>query len=177
MDQKARSWVAMVAIAGFLVACGGGRTNSAPTMPDGSRIAIMVVPDRGITPDMEPDRVKQIDQLASWMENDLIDILTKTGYAATRSSDPNVTPGPGRYVLRVTITNYNAGSKAARMFVGFGAGAAVLETHFDLLGESGGVEVSGDPSVGSGRDWKNSARKVNLQTVDTVNARIKAIRK
>jgi hypothetical protein len=154
----------------------GGRTGSAPKMPDGSKIAIMVVPDRGITPDMEPARVQQIEQLASWMETDLVEILNKTGYAATRTEDPNVQPGPGRYVLRVTITKYNAGSKAARMLVGFGAGAATLDTHFELVGEAGNVEVTGDPSVGSGRDWKNAARKVNLQTVDTVNARIKQSR-
>lgn len=163
----------MLLLALCMSAC-GGRTNSAPKMADGSTIAIMIVPDRGITPDMAPDRVEQIDQLATWMENDLIDILTKTGYAATRTNDPTVEPGPGRYVLRLKITNYNAGSSAARMFVGFGAGAATLDTHFDLLGPSG-IEISGDPSVASGRDWRNAARKVNAQTVDAVNARLKAV--
>src|SRR5690349_9678199 len=113
-----------------LVACGGGRTGSAATMPDGSRIAIMVIPDRNLTPDMSPDRVAQINELATWMEGDLIDILNKTGYQATRSEDPSVQAGPGRYVLRIKISNYDAGSKAARIFAGFGAGAAKLDTHF-----------------------------------------------
>ena len=151
----------------------GGRTASAPKMPDGSPIAIMVHTDERITPDMAPDRVAQLNQISSWMENDLISILQKTGYAATRIEDPSTPPGPGRLVLRVAITDYNAGSKAARMLVGFGAGAAVLRTHFELLGDATpGPLVAGDPDVGSGRDWRNSARKVNLQTADTVNARI-----
>jgi hypothetical protein len=32
------------------------------------------------------------------------------------------------------------------------------------------VALAGDPSVASGRDWTNAARKVNLNTVDSVNA-------
>ena len=142
-------------------------------MPDGSQIAILVYNDRGITPDMPPDRVAQIEQLSAWMENDLLTILQKTGYAASQIGDPNTASAPGRYLLRVTLRGYNAGSKAARMFVGFGAGAATLDTHFELLGpDSPAPYVVGDPSVGSGRDWRNSARKVNLQTVDAVNARL-----
>jgi hypothetical protein len=175
MKRQLFSLISAVLTLVLMGAC-GGRTGSAPKNADGSRISILVVPDRGITPDMEPARVQQIEQLASWMENDLIDILNKTGYAAVRTEDPNVEPGPGRYVLRVRIVKYNAGSKAARMFIGYGAGAATLDTHFELVGESGNVEVSGDPSVGSGRDWKNAARKVNLQTVDAVNVRIKQTR-
>lgn len=151
----------------------GGRTGTAATMPDGSRMAIMVHTDKRLTPDMAPDRVAQLNQISEWMENDLLAILEKTGYAATRVEDPTTAAGPGRLVLRVTIADYNAGSKAARMFVGFGAGAAVLRTHFELLGDASPTPlIVGDPSVGSGRDWRNSARKVNLQTVDAVNGRL-----
>lgn len=159
-----------VMLAMMALACGGGRTGSAAKMPDGSRIAVMVYFDRGLTPDMPPERVDQINQLASWMETDLLNILDGTGYAATRVADPATQAGPGRYVLRNKITNYNAGSKAARMWVGMGVGAAKLETHFELIGEGGAPLVAGDPSVASGRDWRNAARKVNQQTVDTVNA-------
>jgi hypothetical protein len=168
-------WVyaAFLTLATFgLFACGGGRTGSAPKNPDGSRMAMLVHFDRGITPDMTPERVQQMEQLAAWMESDLLAILEKTGYAAARVEDANAPTGPGRNLLRIKITNYSAGSKAARMLVGFGAGSAVLDTHYELIGEGGAVLVAGDPSVGSGRDWKNSARKVNLLTVDSCNARL-----
>ncbi|MET0287414.1 MAG: DUF4410 domain-containing protein [Polyangiales bacterium] len=161
----------VVFLAMFAFAC-AGRTGSAPKNPDGSRVAIMLFTDRGIPPDAAPDRVAQINQVADWMENDLLAILEKTGYAPTRVADANTPAGPGRYVLRVTIRNYNAGSKAARILVGYGAGGVVLDTHFELVGEAPGPLVIGDPSVGSGRDWTNAARKVNLQTVDAVNARL-----
>jgi hypothetical protein len=168
-----RTWILSVSLmlsTLALVACGGGRTGSAAKMPDGSRIAVMVHLDRGITPDMTPDRVTQMNQIASWMEDDLLSILDKTGYAATRVEDPSTPAGPGRYVLKIHLKEYNAGSKAARMLVGFGAGAAKLDTHFELIGDGAVGLVAGDPSVASGRDWTNAARKVNLQTVDTVNA-------
>jgi hypothetical protein len=161
----------VVLISALVFAC-GGRTGSAPKNPDGSKVAIMLFTDRGIQPDMPPDRVQQIDQMSDWMENDLLSILDKAGYAPTRVTDPSAQPGPGRYVLKVTVKNYSAGSKAARMLVGFGAGAVVLDTHFELFGEGPQPLVIGDPSIGSSRDWTNAARKVNLQTVDAVNARL-----
>jgi len=158
----------------ILSAC-GGRTGSAPTLPNGSKVSVLVTFDDGVTDDMAADRKQQIQQLATWMKDDLIAILDKTGYSAVLVADPSqAQAGPGRYVLRVNIADYNAGSKAARMLVGFGAGAATLTTHFDLLDDQGAVLVAGDPSVGSGRDWKNAARKVNLLTVDPVNNHLNA---
>jgi hypothetical protein len=163
--------VLAVLLSAFVFACGGSAGN-APKNADGSRIAIMLFTDRGIQPDMPPDRVAQLDQMSEWMENDLLSLLDKAGYAATRIADSTTPAGPGRYVLKVTVKNYAAGSKAARMLVGFGAGAVVLDTHFELFGEAPAPLVVGDPSVGSGRDWTNTARKVNLQTVQAVNARL-----
>lgn len=121
---------------------------------------------------MLPEEHEQLDQLGRFMEEDLLAILEGTGYAAVRVEDPATTPAPGRYLLRTRVVSYKAGSKAARMLVGFGAGAAQLDTQFELVGPDGSVYVAGAPSVASGRDWKNAARKVNLQTVDAVNARL-----
>ena len=165
-----------VALLCLLATACSGRTGSAPTLPTGDRIAIMVLPDRGITPGMDPARAKQLNDLGTWMEGDLVDILNKTGYSATRSQDASIHAGPGRYVLRIKIANYDAGSKAARLLVGFGAGTARLDTHFELVGEGEGVALAGDPSVASSRDWTNAARKVNLNTVDSVNAYLKHAR-
>ena len=160
----------LVLVLSCLLAACAGRTNSAPTLPDGNKIAIVLLPDRGITPDIDAERAKQLNDLGHWMEGDLVDILNKTGYSATRSNDDSIHPGPGRYVLRVKISNYDAGSKAQRILLGFGAGAARLDTHFELIGQDNAVALAGDPSVASGRDWTNAARKINLNTVDSVNA-------
>lgn len=169
-----RGWLASCLLGVLALALGacGGRTGSAATLPGGAKIAIMVFSDRGAPPGTAPEKVEQNDQLGEWMENDLLAILGGTGYAASRVIDPNTPVGPGRYLLRTRIVNYNAGSKAARMLVGMGAGAARLDTAYELIGPNGTVYIAGAPSVASGRDWKNAARKVNLETVDAVNARL-----
>jgi hypothetical protein len=155
-----------------LGACGGGRTGSAATLPGGAKIAILVYADHGTPPGTAPEKIEQNDQLGQWMDSDLLAILDGTGYAASKVADPATPTGPGRYLLRTRIINYNAGSKAARMLVGMGAGAAKLDTAYELVGPNGSVYVAGAPSVGTGRDWKNAARKINLETVDAVNARL-----
>ena len=78
-------------------------------------------------------------------------------------------------MLHVAITNYNPGSKAARMFGGIAGGIAgkcVLDTHYELVGE-GGVMAADDISVSSSRDWNYSARKVNQLTTQAVTSRFR----
>lgn len=168
-----RSWLVFVVCLGLLVNVGcGGRSGSAAKMPDGKKILINLYFDPGTTPEMEEAQVKQLEQLADWMQPDLMNIIEGTGYDVVSVADPATATGPGRYLLRVRITNYNAGSKAARMFVGFGAGSLQLDAHFELVDTKGAIAIAGDPSVGSGRDWKNGARKVNEQVVDAFNGQL-----
>lgn len=164
--------IALIGMGLFCITACGGRTGSAAKMPDGKSILINVYFDSGVAAEMDDAQAKQRQQLASWMQADLINMIQGTGYNVVQVADPATPTGPGRYLLRVHITNYNAGSKAARMFVGFGAGAVQLDTHFELVGKDGEIVIAGDPSVGSGRDWKNAARKVNENTVDAFNAQL-----
>jgi hypothetical protein len=165
-------WWVLVALASM--AC-GGRGGSAATMPNGNKVAIMVYLDRGVTAETPEDKANQLNQLADYMGQDLVDILNKTGYDATLIASKDVPTAVGRYVLHTTIANYNAGNRAARAFVGFGAGAARLDVTFELLGPNGQVYVKGAPSSGTSRaNWQHVARKANLETVDTVNARLRS---
>lgn len=108
--------------------------------------------------------IEQIDQLVEWMEPDLHHILESAGYVVVPQRDPAAFQGgPDRYLVLVHIVNYNAGSKAARMLVGWGAGALTLDTKNELYSAPGQLFFSSDGSVGSGRDWKNAARKINEQ--------------
>lgn len=167
------SWIGAAVVA-LLMACGGAPR--APRMPSGEPYPIVVYTQKGIQPDMPPDRVSQLEQLGTAMEEDIMAILDNAGYAVQRVADPSQAQvGTPRYLLSVTVTNYNAGSKAARMLVGWGAGSAKLETHYELKAPDGSVLTVGDTSVASGRDWRNAVRKVNLQTVDAVNVRMRAL--
>jgi Domain of unknown function (DUF4410) len=161
--------VALLALLLALSACGGG--GKAPTMPGGAKIALLVSFDRG-TEGKPPEKVQQVGQLADYAEPDFLAILNKMGYEASRVDDPNTQPGPGRYVVRYRIIEYNAGSKAARMFVGYGAGSARLDTGYELIGPDGSSYTKGAPSVASSRDWKNAAHKVNQETAKAIDARL-----
>ena len=159
---------------GLVVFGCGGRGGSAATLPGGNKVAILVYSDRGISEATPESDTEQVNQLTDWMESDLIAILKKTGYDATMVANKDEPTAVGRYLLRTQVVNYNGGNKAAREFVGWGAGAARLQTHFELIGPNGSVYVAGSPNVASSRiNWQHVARKVNLQTVDSVNQRLR----
>ena len=150
-------------------ACGGA--GKGPVQPNGQKVAIVLEADRNLT-GLEEARATQVNQLADFQEGDLLALLLKAGYEPARGTDAGAQPGPGRYLLKTKIVKYNPGSAAARMWVGFGAGAAALDLHYDLIGPNGTAYTQGDLHVASGRDWRKAARRVNILTVQAVNTRL-----
>ncbi len=149
--------------------CGGPRIK-APTLADGGSYSIAVLSDRGITPDLGPDRTNQYNQVGEWMERDLLRMLQRAGYSARLVDNRSqFAAGPGEYLLQVRIVRYNPGSKAARMLVGFGAGATSLDTHYELYGASPQPLLAEDHGVGSSIDWTKVIQKLNQQMVDAVS--------
>jgi hypothetical protein len=137
----------------------------------GSKISVVI--DRGIDSSMNAGQVKNRDQVGEWMEMDLIKLLEKAGFDAQLIKDKSkYKAGAGNYLLVVKVTDYNPGSKAARMMVSYGAGAASMKTHYDLSGNGSHIG-SDDLAVGSGRDWRNVIRKIDEQTVKGVKEKIK----
>jgi hypothetical protein len=150
-----------------------GSRQSAPTLPGGKRLAVLVYMDRTVAPETPADKVSQLQEVADFMEPDLLTLLRDSGYdAAVASGDSQ--PAEGQYKLNVQITDYNGGSKAARMFVGFGAGAARLQSHFELFGPNGASYTSGSPGSSTGKtSWQRTARKVNQEIVSAVSVRLR----
>lgn len=156
----------------LLAACGGGQR--APTLPNGQRLAIMVILDRTLPPDAPPDKVQQLQQVSDQFEADLVDVLRANGYEAAAVAAADLSNEPGRYILKTQILNYDGGSKAARMFVGFGAGAARLDAAFELLGPGGASYIKGTPGVSTSKsDWRRVVRKVNEDIAAAVNVRLR----
>ena len=154
-----------------VAACGG--RSEAPTLPDGKKLTVMVYIDGAPAGGGDTAKMEQVETVVDWMKPDLVQVLKNAGYDAGAVADPNTPVGPGSYLLRVQILEYRGGSKAARMFVGFGAGAASLNTHFELIGAGNKSYVSGSPGAGTSRvDWQHLARKANLEITDSVNARL-----
>jgi len=137
---------------------------------------LYVLIDRGIEPSFTNYQVNNRDQIGEYMERDLPAVLKKSGFNARLiDKRSEYKPAAGSYLLTVKITNYNAGSKVARRFVGFGAGAASMDTHFELFGSGSTPLLSDNQSVGSGRDWKNVVRKVNELTTKAVLKEVSAL--
>jgi hypothetical protein len=150
----------------------GGRNGSAATLPDGSKVAIVVMPDRNLAPEIGPKRRAQLQQLLSWMEDDLIGLIEKTGYVALRNEDPALSAAPNRYLLRFQVTEYESMSRAVRAFPGASNGMAQVDTEFEVIGQGDVVVASGVHSA-QAPDWAKAARKVNLRMVDAANGRIR----
>ncbi len=133
---------------------------------------ILVVIDRGIESSFTETQVRNRNQVGDFMDGDLIKLMSKAGYDARLIQNASeYKGGAGSYLLVVRIKEYNPGSKAARMFVGYGAGATSMKIRYDLKDGSGTIQ-SDDLGVGSGRDWRNVVRKLGEQTVAGVKKKL-----
>lgn len=138
--------------------------------------ALFVLIDRGIEKSFTDMQAQNRDQVGEFMEMDLPAVLKKSGFKARLITKRSEYPGAaGSYLLTVKITNYNPGSKAARMFVGYGAGATSMDTHFELYGTGSTPLLSDNQSVGSGRDWRNVIRKINEKTAKAVAQKVSTL--
>jgi len=137
---------------------------------------IQVLFDNGVTPNMEPRQAKSQAQLAEWMKNDLVRVFgryAKSGFQAKSIEKRNdFKPQSNNYLLAVRIDEYKAGSKAARMIVGYGAGGVTLKIHYELYSGNQKKLLSDDDSIFSGREWINAARKLNENTAKAVTAKL-----
>jgi hypothetical protein len=136
----------------------------------GKNLKISVLMDTG-DDNLSLVKIDQREQLNDWMGRDLVSMLNKAGYEATLIENRNQYKS-GTYLLKVTIVKYNAGSKAARIIVGYGAGSVGLDTKYELFAPGGNRILSDEHGVGSGRDWTFCARKLNTQTVDAVKNKL-----
>jgi hypothetical protein len=171
MLRMIRSSVVLALSSVLFAACGGH--SAAPTMPNGKKLAVMVVVDRTMPPDVTPEKAQQLTQVADTMGPDLVDVLVANGYDAAAITQVDNGNEPGRYILKVGILDYNGGSMAARAFVGWGAGKARLQAAFELFGPGGASYIKGQPGESTGAtDWRRTVRKVDQDIVQAVNVRL-----
>lgn len=137
----------------------------------GKNLKISVLMDTG-DDNLAQIKIDQREQLNDFMGKDLVRMLNNVGYEASLIENRSQYKS-GTYLLKVAIVRYNAGSKAARIVVGFGAGAVSLDTRYELFAPGGNRILSDEHGVGSSMDWTSCARKLNKQTVDAVSDKLK----
>ena len=156
----------LIAVTAFLVAAFTiGLVNSAKAVEKSAQNTICILFDNGVSETLEARQAKAQMQVSDWMSEDLVRVFAryaKVGYQAKLiEKRKDFTPQPDSYLLTVKIIDYHAGSKAARMFVGYGAGGVSLKIHYELYADENNTILTNDDSVFSGREWINSARKLN----------------
>lgn len=160
--------VFLVGLVGFLViapkafAEGKGKLGS-----------IQVLFDRGLD-GKTGEQANQYNQVGDYFEPYFIRLFAKTGYTVTKiTSRDQFVAASDQYLLTVKTVNYNPGSKAARMWVGMGAGATTMKIHFELFGTEKEALLVKDQERGSSRDWQFLCTKLSddaLQQVKPVLA-------
>jgi len=132
---------------------------------------INILFDNGITDKLSDSQVKAQNQIGDFMKEDMVRVFEryeKNGFTAKLvGKESDYKAQVGNQLLKVKITNYNPGSRAARAVVGFGAGGVKLAIHYDLIADGKPI-VSKDDDVYSGRDWRNAARKLNENTAKAI---------
>ncbi len=150
----------------LFTAWGCATTPRAPLSETGEKIEIHVLSHRGDAQELTERQYKHRNEVGSWMEKDLLNMLRRAGYEPRLISGWNdFNYRPGRYLLEVWIDNYHAGSSAARMTVGYGAGAASLENSYALYGEKKDPLLTWSDGVGTSQHWTRLPRRLNQNTV------------
>ena len=142
----------------------------APVLASGEKVHIYVVSDRGNSEEMESRQWEYRSEVGNFMEPNLVRRLKDYGYDSTLlKSKSEFKPGKDRYLLCTKMTSYNPGSSAARMLVGFGAGSASLNMHYDFYETTSKKVLSWDDGVGTSQHWSKLPTKLNINTALKLN--------
>ena len=162
--------VLSVGVAAFVLTSCWPTPKSGPTASE-KPIAMAVLVDPGLEPSYNDYQVRNRKQTSAWMEKDIMKMLSKAGYAPrliTRHSEYKESDG---YLFTLKITSYNPGVKAARMYVGYGVGAASMKVHYEL--HKGQTRLlADDTGAGTGGAWEKALRKVEVTAIDAVSAKL-----
>ena len=147
----------------------------APKQTDGNPITIDYYCDTSITQEVSAENAVQIKEVSDFMERHFDGYATKSGYQVDILTDKSAyVPQQGHFLLVVKVKKYNPGSKTLRIVVGFGAGAASMDTHYELYAGSNTPILSKDDGVGSSNpNWIVIPAKLNEKMLVEVTKAIK----
>lgn len=144
-----------------------------PLTAAGQKVRIQVLCDRGDAATMGSRQFQYRQEVGAFMEPDLVKRFNQAGYDASLiHSREEFKPTPDSYLLTVKIASYNPGSSAARIVVGFGAGAASLNNEYQLFGTAPQPLLEWKDGCGTSEHWSRLPRKLNANTVQKVTEKL-----
>lgn len=156
------------------VGCGGTKAPSTSHESTGAAIAagqISVLSLRGDTSSMTQDQIVELKRVGTWMDRDIIKQLKRAGYAPKLLTSRKDFNGSG-YLLIINVDKFNAGNRAARVFVGFGAGASSLDLDYQLLDSQNKVVTQWKDGVGSSKGGTYCAQTLNRNTIKRLKGQL-----
>jgi len=144
--------------------CGKKKADTAPVTA--IPIALLTL-DHGLG-EQNADQERELRLTLDWMDRDLLKIFREQGF------QPQLLKEMGEYrtdqgkLLIIDVERFNPGSRAARAFVGFGAGAASLDLGYKLLDERGALLAEWRDGAGSSKGPTYCAQTLNRRALAKV---------
>jgi len=146
------------------VGCGGAKT----ARTSGGHGEMSVLSSPGDMSGLTSDQIAELRRVVTWMDRDIIKQLNRAGYRAVLLKSRHDFKGPG-HLLMMDVGRFSPGNRAARAFVGFGAGASSLDMHYKLLNSQGKTVSAWDDGTGSSKGGTYCAQTLNRNTVKQLN--------
>jgi hypothetical protein len=157
----------------FLIGCigGCGQKKAGPNPSVVRDIAVLTL--EGEMSGLTADQTRELSNTVTWMDRDLIKNLNTAGFRAVLIKNMHEYKSDMGKLLIAEVERFNAGNRAARALVGFGAGAASLDLRYKLLDERGGTLAEWRDGVGSSKGATYCAETLNRRAVDKVISTLK----
>jgi len=177
--MKSRLMVSCFLLALGATACGGVQ---AMRTAEGGPVKVYTLVDPNLKATLTPEKATLRADVVKEMVPQLGELLTDRGIEAVAiTSRDQFRPGPGSYLLVLTITAVNPGSLADRFMVGLGLGNAALSLHQDLFQDPAQPALLADDLVSSGSimappmvagDWRACVYDLNRVVTRSVTDRL-----
>ncbi|MBI9088929.1 MAG: DUF4410 domain-containing protein [Desulfobacterium sp.] len=145
------------------VGCNGARTAPKANVTGGTG-EMSVLSLRGDTSSMTQDQIVELQRVGKWMDRDIIKQLSRAGYKSKLIKSRKAFKGPGNLLI-IKVAKFKPGNKAARVFVGFGAGGSSLDLNYQLLDSKGKILTKWDDGVGSSKGGTYCAQTLNRRAL------------
>lgn len=162
----------LIMVMALTMGCSGARApQQTPQQTDKATVKggeISVLSLRGDTSKMTEDQVVELKRVGTWMDRDMIKQLKRAGYSPKLLKSRKEFGGSG-HLLIIDVDNFRAGNRAARAFVGFGAGGSSLDLNYQLLDSRNKMVSEWKDGVGSSKGGTYCAQTLNRNTIKKLN--------
>lgn len=156
----------MTIIATAIILSGCGRKNVSLSPGIASDLTILTL--NGNLPSQTKDQEVELGRVITWMDRDILKNMKRAGYNAILIKDVKDYKQNSSKLLVIDVDNFNAGNRAARAFVGFGAGASSLDLNYKLIDEKGSELLAWKDGVGSSKGGTYCAQTLNRNTINKI---------